>query len=75
MSIDTLLVVLLVWTVAGLLAAIAFGKAVQEISPDEEESLATSAGTIQYIHRNNDDVRDASVNVSGSRRGAKRASG
>lgn len=36
MSIDTLLVILLVWTVAGLLAAIAFGKAVQETSLDEE---------------------------------------
>jgi hypothetical protein len=43
MSIDTLLVILLVWTVAGLLAAIAFGKAIQEPILDEENGLASSS--------------------------------
>lgn len=75
MSIDTLLVILLVWSVAGLLAAIAFGKAIQITSPDEEESLASFTGTVEYIRRNKDKVRDASARVSDSRYGAKRASG
>ena len=75
MSTDTLLVILLAWSVAGLLAAIAFGKAIQITAPDEEESLASSTVAITYIGRNKDEVRDASVNVSGSRRSLKRASG
>lgn len=75
MSTDTLLVVLLVWSVAGLLAAIAFGKVVRDISPDEEESLASSAGTVKYIRRNKDKIRDASAHVSSSRHGGKRVSG
>ncbi|MBI3571638.1 MAG: hypothetical protein HY082_11165 [Gammaproteobacteria bacterium] len=76
MSTDTLLVILLVWSVAGLLAAIAFGKAIQETSPDEEESLASSAGTVKYIRRNKEKVRDTSVDVSGSHNATKkRASG
>jgi hypothetical protein len=74
MSIDMLLVILLVWTVAGLLAAIAFGKVARQASPDEEESLASSAGTIKYIRRNKDKARDTSVHVAGSRRGAKHVS-
>jgi hypothetical protein len=73
MSFDTLLVILLIWTVAGLLAAIAFGKAVQQASPDEE-SLASSAGSVKYIRRNKDKVRDTSVRVSGSRHGTKHTS-
>jgi hypothetical protein len=54
MNIETLLIVLLVWAVAGLLAAIAFGKAIQEpdSSPDEEEPLPSSVGTVKYIRRN-----------------------
>ncbi|GAB4515022.1 MAG: hypothetical protein Tsb0026_20590 [Sulfuricaulis sp.] len=75
MSTDTLLVILLVWSVAGLLAAIAFGKSIQETSPDEEESLASSAGSVKYIRRQKNKVRDASVHVSGARHGAKHASG
>ena len=66
MSTDTLLVILLVWSVAGFFAAIAFGKAIQETSPDEEESLASSAGTVKYIRRNKAKVRETSVDVSGS---------
>ena len=41
MSANTLLVILLAWAVAGLFAAIAFGKAVRETgtSPDEKGPL------------------------------------
>ncbi len=51
MSTDTLLVILLVWTVAGLFAAIAFGRAIRETdsAPDDE---TPSAGSIKYIRRN-----------------------
>lgn len=75
MSTVTLLVILVVWSVAGLLAAIAFGRVIQDTSPDEEENLASSAGSVKYIRRNKDKTRDASVNVSGSRRSTKHASG
>lgn len=51
MSTDTLLVILLVWTVAGLFAAIAFGRAIRETdsAPDDETA---STGSIKYIRRN-----------------------
>jgi len=53
MSTDTLLIILLVWTVAGLFAAIAFGRAIRETdaAPDDE-ILASSTGSIKYIRRN-----------------------
>ena len=66
MSTDTLLVILLVWSVAGLLAAIAFGKTIRETSPDEDEGLASSAGTIKYIRRNKKKARDTSVDLPAS---------
>lgn len=76
MGFDTLLVILLVWTVAGLLAAIAFGKMVREIAPEEEESLATSAGTVKYLRKNKDKSRDAPEHAPVSRHGTtKHASG
>lgn len=61
MSIDMLLVILLVWTVAGLLAAIAFGKMVRETSPEEEENLAAPAGTVKYLRKSKNKSRDASA--------------
>lgn len=75
MSTVTLLVILVVWSVAGLLAAIAFGRIIQDTSSDEEENLASSAGTVKYIRRNKGKSRDASVNVSGSRHNTKHVSG
>ncbi|MBI3571354.1 MAG: hypothetical protein HY082_09655 [Gammaproteobacteria bacterium] len=53
MSTDTLLVILLVWTVAGLFAAIAFGRAIRgtDSAPDDE-TPASSTGSIKYIRRN-----------------------
>ena len=52
MNTDTFLIVLLVWAVAGFLAAIAFGRAIQESddSPDDEV-LASSTGSIKYLRR------------------------
>lgn len=53
MSTETLLVILLVWTVAGLFAAIAFGRAIRETdSTPNDEVLASSAGSVKYIRRN-----------------------
>ncbi len=73
MSTETLLVILLVWSVAGLLAAIAFGKAIQETSADEEEGLASSAGTVKYLRKNKENVRETSTQTP-LRSAAKRAS-
>ena len=53
MSTDTLLVILLVWTVAGLFAAMAFGRAIRETdSASDDEIPASSSGSIKYIRRN-----------------------
>ena len=53
MSTDTLLVILLVWTVAGLFVAMAFGRAIRgtDSAPDDA-ILASSTGSIKYIRRN-----------------------
>lgn len=69
MSIDALLIILLVWTVAGLLAAIGFGKVVRETAPDEEENLATPSGTVNYLRKTKDKSRDASAHAPVSRHG------
>jgi hypothetical protein len=53
MSTDTLLVILLVWTVVGLFAAMAFGRAIRETdSTPDDKLLASSTGSIKYIRRN-----------------------
>jgi hypothetical protein len=53
MSTDTLLVILLVWTVVGLFVAMAFGRAIRETdSARDDEILASSSGSIKYIRRN-----------------------
>lgn len=53
MSINTLLVILLVWAVAGILAALAYGKAMQVIGTAsyEEELLSTAADNVKYFQR------------------------
>ena len=58
MGIDTLLVILLVWSVAGVLAAIAFGKAIHLSSSEDEEILVSSAGTIKYLRQRIDGSRN-----------------
>ncbi|OGI50199.1 MAG: hypothetical protein A3E57_07990 [Candidatus Muproteobacteria bacterium RIFCSPHIGHO2_12_FULL_60_33] len=70
MSTNTLLVILLVWSVAGVLAAIAFGKAIQETSPDDEESLASSVGTVKCFRKNKAKPRDTSAVEPKSRQGS-----
>ena len=50
MSIDTLFVVLLVWTVAGLLAGIAFGRAIRQNETDDE-AVASAAASVKYLRR------------------------
>ena len=53
MGTETLLIILLVWTVTGFFAAIAFGKAIRETnSVQNDETLAFSTGSLKYIQRN-----------------------
>jgi hypothetical protein len=76
MGFDTLLIILLVWTVAGLLAAIAFGKVIRETSPEDEDNLATPGGTVKYLRKTKEKSRDAAEHAAIARRdNSKHASG
>ncbi|MBI3546581.1 MAG: hypothetical protein HY081_08335 [Gammaproteobacteria bacterium] len=78
MSLETIVVLLLVWTVAGLFAAIAFGKVIQDpdVSPDQQEPIPSSSGSLKYLRRNK---RKSSAPVEHTSRvrhtGMKRATG
>ena len=53
MGTETFLIILLVWTVTGFFAAIAFGRAIRETnSAPIDETLAFSTGSIKYLKRN-----------------------
>lgn len=52
MNLDTILVVLLVWTGAGLLAAIAFGKVIRANTPEDDETATpVAAGSVSYLRK------------------------
>ncbi|MCR4301439.1 MAG: hypothetical protein NUV51_07495 [Sulfuricaulis sp.] len=53
MSVETLLVILLIWTVAGTLAAFAFGKAMRAMGAAsyDEELLPTAPDNVRYFQR------------------------
>ena len=50
MSIDILFVILLAWVVAGLFAAIAFGRAIRQNETDDE-TIAPAEASIKYLRR------------------------
>jgi hypothetical protein len=76
MGIDTILVVLLVWSIAGMLAAIAFGKAIHLSTQEDEENLASSSGTVKYFRKNINNSDSTKSTESESRQGTtKRVSG
>jgi hypothetical protein len=77
MSIETLLVVLLVWAIAGLLTAIAFGKAIQTgtISSDHDEPLPSSSGAIKYLRRHKDKNHGRDAESTRHHATGKRANG
>ncbi len=78
MSMETIVIILLVWTVAGLFAAIAFGKVIQDTdaTPDREEPLPTSSGAIKYLRRNKRKTSTPTVNNARARHsGMKQAAG
>ena len=64
MGTETFLVILLVWSIVGLLAAIAFGKAIRE--PDsslDQEALASSFRTIDHVTKHRHGVRSRQETV------------
>jgi hypothetical protein len=78
MSINTLLVILLVWSVAGMLAAFAFGKAMRVIgtAPHKEKLLSPAADNVRYFRRNRRKAGIKRVTVARTRNGTmKRAVG
>ena len=78
MNIDSLLVILLVWSVAGTLAALAFGKAMRVIGTAsyKEELLPPGADNVRYFRRNIRKAGARRVTVARFRNGTmKRAGG
>ena len=78
MSTDTLLVILLVWSVAGILAAIAFGKAMRviETAPHKEELLPAAADNVRYYRSNKRKAGAERVAIARMRNGTmKQATG
>lgn len=53
MSATMIIIVLLAWTVAGVLAAIVFGRMIQEtdVSPEDDDALPASTDTVSYFRR------------------------
>jgi hypothetical protein len=53
MSATMIVIVLLAWTVAGVLAAIVFGRMIQETdaSPEDDNALPVSNDTLRYLRR------------------------
>jgi len=53
MSTEMIVIVLLAWTVAGVLAAIVFGRMIQETdaSPEDDDALPASTDTLRYFRR------------------------
>ena len=48
-----MIVMLLVWTVTGLLAAVVFGRMIQKSDTDrEEETILASSDAVEYLRRN-----------------------
>ena len=65
MGTETFLIILLVWTVTGFFAAIAFGRAIRETnSAPNAEILAFSTGAIKNIRRNKHRSPAARTNIT-----------
>ena len=54
MSATMIIIVLLAWTVAGVLAAIVLGRMIRatDVSPDDDDTLPASTDTVSYFRRN-----------------------
>lgn len=67
MNLDTILVVLLVWTGAGLLAAIAFGKVIRANTPEDDETVTpVAAGSVSYLRKS--ERKSQTTAAAGSKR-------
>jgi len=51
MNIEVILAVLLVWSVAGFMAALAFGKAIRAIESTDDRLLRTAGGNVTYFRK------------------------
>lgn len=61
MSATMIVIVLLAWTVAGVLAAIVFGRMIQEADAltEDDETLPASTDTLRYLRRHKRKSADA----------------
>jgi hypothetical protein len=76
MSMQTLVLVLAVWTVVGLLAAIAFGHLIPFEDRDEAETpVGSTTHNVKYFRRNKRVTLDRPASRKAVRRGIKRRNG
>ena len=76
MNTEVILAVLLVWSVAGFMAALAFGKAIRAIESTDEQLFRGTGGNVTYFrkkHRHPANQRSHAARTSDG--SAKRATG
>ncbi|MEX2163636.1 MAG: hypothetical protein WD823_05285 [Sulfuricaulis sp.] len=76
MNTEVILAVLLVWSVAGFMAALAFGKAIRAIELTDEQLLRGTGGNVTYLRKKHRHPANQRSHTARTRDGsAKRVTG
>ena len=76
MNTEVILAVLLVWSVVGFMAALAFGKAIRAIESTDEELLRGTGGNVTYFRKKHRHAANQRSHTGRTRDGSvKRATG
>jgi len=76
MNTEVILAVLLIWSVAGFMAALAFGKAIRAIESTDEQLLRGTGGNVTYLRKKHRHPANQRSHTARTRDGsAKRATG
>jgi len=76
MNTEVILAVLLVWSVAGFIAALAFGKAIRAIESTDEQLFRGTGGNVTYFRKKHRHAANQRSHTARKRDGTvKRAAG
>jgi len=76
MNTEVILAVLLIWSVVGFMAALAFGKAIRAIESTDEQLLRSTGGNVTYLRKKHRHPANQRSHTGRTRDGsAKRATG